>query len=57
MQAEERQKRIEEYLQKVEFASLEELSEQVDASVSTVRRDLAVLEAKGLFAGPTAARG
>jgi DeoR/GlpR family transcriptional regulator of sugar metabolism len=47
MQAEERQKRIEEYLLKTEFSSLDELSEQVDASVSTVRRDLAVLEAKG----------
>lgn len=47
MQAEERQCRIEEYLQKVEFASLDELSEQVDASASTVRRDLTVLEAKG----------
>ncbi|MCI0536768.1 MAG: DeoR/GlpR family DNA-binding transcription regulator [Verrucomicrobiales bacterium] len=47
MQAEERQKRIEEYLFKTEFSSLDELSEQVDASVSTVRRDVAVLEAKG----------
>lgn len=47
MQAEERQKRIEDYLQKVEFASLDELSEQLDASVSTVRRDLTLLEAKG----------
>lgn len=47
MQAEERQRRIEEYLQKVEFASLDELSERVDASNSTVRRDLQALEAKG----------
>jgi DeoR/GlpR family transcriptional regulator of sugar metabolism len=47
MQAEERQKRIETYLQKVEFASLEELSAQVDASVSTVRRDLTLVETKG----------
>jgi DeoR/GlpR family transcriptional regulator of sugar metabolism len=47
MQAEERQLRIEEYLQKVEFASLDELSEHVDASASTVRRDLTVLDAKG----------
>ena len=47
MQPEERQKRIEEYLLKTEFASLEELSDQVDASVSTVRRDLGVLEEKG----------
>lgn len=47
MQAEERQKRIEDHLARVEFASLEELSELVDASASTVRRDLGVLEAKG----------
>jgi DeoR/GlpR family transcriptional regulator of sugar metabolism len=47
MQAEERQKRIEDYLQKVEFASLEELAEQVEASVSTVRRDVGLLEAGG----------
>jgi DeoR family transcriptional regulator, fructose operon transcriptional repressor len=47
MQAEERQKRIESYLQKVEFASLEELAKQVDASVSTVRRDLTLLEVTG----------
>lgn len=47
MQAEERQKRITEYLQKAEFSSLEELSELVDASVSTVRRDLTYLESKG----------
>ena len=47
MQLEERQNRIEEHLQKVEFASLEELSELVDASVSTVRRDVTLLEARG----------
>jgi DeoR family fructose operon transcriptional repressor len=47
MQPEARQKRIEEYLQKVEFASLEELSQHVDASTSTVRRDVAMLEAAG----------
>lgn len=47
MQAEERQIRIAEYLQKVEFASLDELSELVDASSSTVRRDLTLLETKG----------
>jgi DeoR family transcriptional regulator, fructose operon transcriptional repressor len=47
MQAEERQKRIETYLHKVEFASLEELAKQVDASVSTVRRDLTLLEVAG----------
>lgn len=49
MQPEERQHRIAEYLQKVEFASLEEISKQVDASVSTIRRDLALLEAGGGF--------
>jgi DeoR family transcriptional regulator, fructose operon transcriptional repressor len=47
MQPEERQHRIAEYLQKVEFAGLEEIAGQVDASVSTIRRDLAVLEATG----------
>jgi DeoR family fructose operon transcriptional repressor len=47
MQSEERQKRIEEYLQRVEFASLEELARQVDASISTVRRDLTQLEIGG----------
>lgn len=47
MQPEERQHRIGEYLQMVEFASLEEISKHVDASVSTIRRDLSVLEAAG----------
>ncbi|MHB9010174.1 MAG: DeoR/GlpR family DNA-binding transcription regulator, partial [Limisphaerales bacterium] len=47
MQAEERQQRIEEYLQRVEFASLDELSKQVGVSPSTVRRDLAILESAG----------
>ena len=47
MTAEERQRRIEDHLQKVEFASLEELARQVDASVSTVRRDVTLLEAGG----------
>jgi DeoR/GlpR family transcriptional regulator of sugar metabolism len=47
MQSEERQSRIEGYLQKAEFASLEELAIQVGVSQSTVRRDLAVLEAAG----------
>ena len=47
MQSEERQKRIEEHLLRMEFASLEELSELVDASVSTVRRDLDMLEVRG----------
>jgi Transcriptional regulators of sugar metabolism len=47
MSSEERQKRIETYLQKMEFASLEELAKHVNASVSTVRRDLTLLEATG----------
>src|SRR6266436_1281697 len=47
MQPAERQHRINEFLQKVEFASLEEIASQVDASLSTVRRDLIVLEASG----------
>ncbi len=48
MQLEERQKRIEEHLFKVEFASLDELSELVDASVSTVRRDVSLMESRGV---------
>jgi DeoR family transcriptional regulator, fructose operon transcriptional repressor len=47
MQPEERQHRLGEYLLKVEFASLEELAAQVDASLSTIRRDLSILEATG----------
>ncbi len=47
MSSEERQHRIETYLQKVEFASLEELAVQLDSSVSTIRRDLTALETKG----------
>jgi len=47
MQAEERQERIEELLNRAEFASLDELCELVDASPSTVRRDLQVLEGRG----------
>jgi len=47
VQSEERQHRIGEYLQKVEFASLEEIAAQVKASISTVRRDLTLLEASG----------
>ena len=45
MHPEERQAKIESYLQKAEFASLEELAQHVGASVSTVRRDVAALEA------------
>jgi len=48
MQPEERQHRIAEFLQQVEFASLEEIAQQVDASLSTIRRDLSLLEADGL---------
>lgn len=47
MIAEARQAHIESYLQKVEFASLDELAREVGVSVSTVRRDLAQLEAGG----------
>jgi DeoR family transcriptional regulator, fructose operon transcriptional repressor len=47
MQPEARQKRIQDYLNRVEFASLEELAREVDASVSTVRRDIAALELAG----------
>src|SRR5580692_919609 len=47
MKTEERQKRIEEYLQKAEFASLEELAAHVNTSVSTVRRDVSSLESGG----------
>lgn len=47
MQPEERQQRIEEHLNRVEFASLDELAELVDASPSTVRRDLGLLETRG----------
>ena len=49
MQPEERQHRIGEYLLRVEFASLEELAGQVDASLSTIRRDLSILEATGML--------
>src|ERR1051325_8279435 len=49
MPPEERQHRIAEYLQRVEFAALEEIARQVSASISTVRRDLAVLEVSGMF--------
>jgi DeoR/GlpR family transcriptional regulator of sugar metabolism len=47
MQPEERQQRIREYLQKVEFAALEDVARQMGASVSTIRRDLSILEAGG----------
>lgn len=47
MTADERKHRLEAYLQQVEFASLEDLAKHVGSSVSTVRRDLTVLEAAG----------
>ena len=47
MTAEERKYRLETYLQRVEFASLDELAAHVSASISTVRRDLSILEAGG----------
>jgi DeoR/GlpR family transcriptional regulator of sugar metabolism len=47
MQLELRRNRIQDYLNRVEFASLEELAREVDASVSTVRRDIAALEQTG----------
>jgi DeoR family fructose operon transcriptional repressor len=46
MQPEERQSKVEAYLQKAEFASLEELAAHVGVSVSTVRRDVTVLEGR-----------
>ena len=47
MTSDERKYRIESYLQKVEFASLEELAKHVESSISTVRRDLTSLESTG----------
>lgn len=47
MQAEERQMRIMDYLKEAEFASLEELSGRLGVSVSTVRRDVSVLDSAG----------
>lgn len=47
MTSEERKHRLEAYVQKVEFASLEDLARHVGTSVSTVRRDLTALEAAG----------
>lgn len=44
MTPEERQARIEAYMIKAEFASLEELAKELEVSVSTVRRDVAALE-------------
>jgi DeoR family transcriptional regulator, fructose operon transcriptional repressor len=48
MESEERQMLIECHLLGTEFASLDELSKVVHASISTVRRDLDVLAQKGL---------
>jgi DeoR/GlpR family transcriptional regulator of sugar metabolism len=47
MLAEERQRRVEDYLQRVEFASLDELARHLDVSISTVRRDVTLLESGG----------
>src|SRR4051812_41541852 len=47
MRPEVRQQKIGDYLQKVEFAALEEIAKEVSASISTVRRDVTVLEAGG----------
>jgi DeoR/GlpR family transcriptional regulator of sugar metabolism len=47
MTSDQRKYLLETYLQKVEFASLEELARHVDASISTVRRDLTLLENEG----------
>jgi DeoR/GlpR family transcriptional regulator of sugar metabolism len=47
MVVEERQRKIEEHLQRAEFASLEELARLLDVSISTVRRDVTLLEAGG----------
>jgi DeoR family transcriptional regulator, fructose operon transcriptional repressor len=47
MTVEERQLRVKEYIEKVEFASLDELSKHADVSISTVRRDLNTLEEAG----------
>jgi len=47
MHREERQAKIGAHLQEAEFASLEELAQQVGMSVSTVRRDLDALERLG----------
>jgi DeoR/GlpR family transcriptional regulator of sugar metabolism len=47
MQSAERRSRIEAYLQEAEFASLDELAQRVGSSISTVRRDLSVLESEG----------
>lgn len=49
MQSEVRQKRIQEHLAQVEFASLEELAALAESSVSTVRRDLDALSDKGVL--------
>jgi len=47
MHAEERQAKIEAFLQEEEYASLDELSQRVGMSVSTVRRDVSELERAG----------
>lgn len=47
MLSELRHKHIEDYLKEAEFASLDELSDKLDVSVSTIRRDLNQIERKG----------
>lgn len=47
MSAEARRSKIENYLQRAEFADLDELAQHVNASLSTVRRDLSALEFQG----------
>ncbi len=49
MKADVRHRQIEDHLRAFEFASLEDLSEIVDASISTVRRDLMILEENGVL--------
>lgn len=49
MTSEERKHRLAQYLQKAEFASLEELAAHAEVSISTVRRDLTALEGEGLI--------
>ncbi|MBR6464441.1 MAG: DeoR/GlpR transcriptional regulator, partial [Verrucomicrobia bacterium] len=49
VQAEERQYKIYNYLQEKEFCSLDELSEILNTSISSIRRDVNRLEKKGLI--------
>ncbi|MDI9401065.1 MAG: DeoR family transcriptional regulator, partial [Verrucomicrobiota bacterium] len=49
MLAEERQQRINEHLREKEFCTLKELSEMLNVSVSTVRRDINFLKTTGVL--------